>query len=217
MFKQETQFVPTGAAPRRPSKTPLQRALEACKKKYKGKKNKAKLQKCEKAARKKYAKKPAKHTKKHSRRSNRSAAGRRRRHGDCSVPRCPASEVRAQLPSSSRSARVIRRMSSSKLVFGFQPRSRSALDASPTRWSTSAGRTKAGRPSRTARNRRGPPRRRRPHSIPAPVGLAGGDHVVLGLLALEHQPHRFHVVLGVTPVALCVEVAQPQLALRDRA
>ena len=34
-------------------------------------------------------------------------------------------------PSSSRSARVISRISSSKLVCGFQPRSRSALEASP--------------------------------------------------------------------------------------
>ena len=46
--------------------------------------------------------------------------------------------------SSSRSARVMSRMSSSKVVVGRQPRSRSALPGSPISWSTSAGRTKAG-------------------------------------------------------------------------
>ena len=45
---------------------------------------------------------------------------------------------------SSRSDRVINRISSSNEVFGFQPRSRAALEGSPMRWSTSAGRTKAG-------------------------------------------------------------------------
>ena len=73
MFKQETQFVPIGKCAKVVPKTKLQVALEACKKKYKGKKNKAKLQKCEKAARKKFAKKSStkhstKHTTKHSKR-----------------------------------------------------------------------------------------------------------------------------------------------------
>ena len=45
--------------------------------------------------------------------------------------------------SRSRSERVISRISSSKEVLGFQPRSRAALEGSPMRWSTSAGRTKA--------------------------------------------------------------------------
>ena len=40
------------------------------------------------------------------------------------------------------------------------------------------------------------------------VRLAGGDHVVVGLVLLEHQPHRLDVVLGVAPVALGVEVAE---------
>ena len=43
------------------------------------------------------------------------------------------------------------------------------------------------------------------------VGLPGRDHVVLGDVALEHQPHRFHVVLCIAPVAFRVEVAQAQL------
>ena len=43
------------------------------------------------------------------------------------------------------------------------------------------------------------------------VGLAGGDHEVVGLVVLEHQPHRLDVVLRVAPVALGVEVAERQL------
>ncbi len=46
------------------------------------------------------------------------------------------------------------------------------------------------------------------------VRLAGGDHVVVRLGLLEHQPHRLDVVLGVAPVTLCVEVAEGQLALK---
>ena len=34
---------------------------------------------------------------------------------------------------------------------------------------------------------------------------------VVGLVVLEHQPHRFHVVAGETPVTLGVEVAEAQL------
>ena len=71
VYKQETQFVPTSKCVKPASVSPLTKALQACKKKYKGKKNKAKLQKCEKAARKKFAKKSStkhstKHTTKHS-------------------------------------------------------------------------------------------------------------------------------------------------------
>ena len=43
------------------------------------------------------------------------------------------------------------------------------------------------------------------------VLLAGRDHVVVGLVRLEHQPHRLDVVAGEAPVALRVEVAQAQL------
>ena len=43
------------------------------------------------------------------------------------------------------------------------------------------------------------------------VGLAGGDHVVVGLVLLQHQPHGLDVVAGEAPVALGVEVAEPQL------
>ena len=46
------------------------------------------------------------------------------------------------------------------------------------------------------------------------VGLAGGDDVVVGLVLLQHQPHRLHVVAGVAPVALGVEVAQHEVVLQ---
>ena len=47
--------------------------------------------------------------------------------------------------------------------------------------------------------------------LPHRVGLAGGDHVVVGLVLLEHQPHGLDVVAGEAPVALGVEVAEAQL------
>ena len=46
------------------------------------------------------------------------------------------------------------------------------------------------------------------------VRLARGDDVVVGLVLLQHQPHRPHVVAGVAPVALRVEVAEHQLVLQ---
>ena len=46
------------------------------------------------------------------------------------------------------------------------------------------------------------------------VRLAGGDHVVVGLVLLEHQPHGLDVVAGEAPVALGVEVAEAQLVAR---
>src|ERR671922_1015465 len=45
------------------------------------------------------------------------------------------------------------------------------------------------------------------------VGLAGGDHVVVGLVLLQHQPHGAHVVRGVAPVAPGMEVPDADLAL----
>src|SRR5258706_134377 len=61
------------------------------------------------------------------------------------------------------------------------------------------------------------------HEIAHAVLLAGGDHEVLGLLLLQHQPLHLDVILGVAPVALRIEVAQeervlqPQLDARERA
>ena len=42
---------------------------------------------------------------------------------------------------------------------------------------------------------------------------AGGDDEVLGLVVLQNEPHAFHVVLGISPVAQRVEVAEEQLLL----
>jgi GDPmannose 4,6-dehydratase len=46
------------------------------------------------------------------------------------------------------------------------------------------------------------------------VGLAGGDDVVVGLVLLQHAPHRLDVVAGVAPVAARVDVAERQLVLQ---
>ena len=40
--------------------------------------------------------------------------------------------------------------------------------------------------------------------------LAGGDHVVVGAVLLQHEPHGFHVVAGKAPIAADVDVAQAQ-------
>ena len=46
------------------------------------------------------------------------------------------------------------------------------------------------------------------HQLAHRVALAGRDDVVVGLVLLQHQPHRAHVVAGEAPVALRVEVAE---------
>ena len=54
------------------------------------------------------------------------------------------------------------------------------------------------------------------------VRLAGRDHVVVGLVLLQHHPHGLDVVARVAPVARRVEVAErdavlePELDARDR-
>ena len=48
------------------------------------------------------------------------------------------------------------------------------------------------------------------------VRLARCDHVIVGLVLLEHEPHRLHVVAGVTPIALGVEVAHDHLVLKPQ-
>ena len=46
------------------------------------------------------------------------------------------------------------------------------------------------------------------------MGLARGDHVVTGLVLLEHAPHGLDVVAGVAPVARGVEVPERQDVLQ---
>ena len=43
------------------------------------------------------------------------------------------------------------------------------------------------------------------------VRLARSQHVVIGLLLLEHHPHAAHVVFGIAPIATGFEIAHPQL------
>ena len=43
------------------------------------------------------------------------------------------------------------------------------------------------------------------------VGLARSDDVIVGPRLLEHQPHRLHVVARESPIALGIEIPQPQL------
>ena len=42
---------------------------------------------------------------------------------------------------------------------------------------------------------------------------AGRNHEVFGFVVLQNEPHAFHVILGVTPVAEAVEVAEVQAIL----
>src|SRR5436190_13944643 len=45
------------------------------------------------------------------------------------------------------------------------------------------------------------------------MGLARGYHVVISLVLLEHQPHRFDEFFGVTPVTFRIKVAEIQFFL----
>ncbi len=46
------------------------------------------------------------------------------------------------------------------------------------------------------------------------MGLAGRQHVVVGLVLLQHPPHALDIVAGMAPVAQGVEIAEEQLALQ---
>ena len=46
--------------------------------------------------------------------------------------------------------------------------------------------------------------------VGAGVRFTGGDYVVVWLLLLQHQPHRFYVLPGMAPIALGVQVAEAQ-------
>ena len=49
--------------------------------------------------------------------------------------------------------------------------------------------------------------------IPHSGGLARGNDKVFGSVLLQHEPHAFHIVTGVSPVALGIQVAQVQAFL----
>mmetsp|Transcript_139532 Transcript_139532/g.339007 ORF Transcript_139532/g.339007 Transcript_139532/m.339007 type:complete len:356 (+) Transcript_139532:16-1083(+) len=54
------------------------------------------------------------------------------------------------------------------------------------------------------------------HELAHGVRLAGGQHEVIRLVHLQHQPHPLDVVARVAPVALRVDVAQVQAVLQAR-
>src|SRR5215470_798632 len=47
--------------------------------------------------------------------------------------------------------------------------------------------------------------------------FTGRNHVIVWLSLLQHQPHCFHIISGVTPIALCAEVPKIQLVLKSLA
>jgi hypothetical protein len=49
------------------------------------------------------------------------------------------------------------------------------------------------------------------HELADGMTDASGDDVVIRLVLLQHQPHRAHVVAGIAPVALRVEIAERQM------
>src|SRR5438876_6577720 len=48
------------------------------------------------------------------------------------------------------------------------------------------------------------------------MGLARGYHIIARLIGLKHQPHRFHEILRVTPIALRVNISYVQLVLQAK-
>jgi len=74
----------------------------------------------------------------------------------------------------------------------------------------SAGRTKADPLRRKARTNPTRDLKRDCHEIANAVSAAGSNDEIVGLRLLKHQPHRAHVVAGITPVALRVEVPEAQ-------
>src|SRR5262245_39442176 len=52
--------------------------------------------------------------------------------------------------------------------------------------------------------------------LPYRVGLAAGNHIVVRPLLLEHQPHSLDIVAGEAPIALSLQVAEPQLLLQPK-
>ena len=133
-------------------------------------------------------------------------------------------------PNSFRSHLTISATRSWKLVRCCQPNRARALLASPISTSTSVGRKYCGSTSTsvspvaasmpTSAIAAAPPRDASADDgeglldeLPHRARLAGRDHVVVGRLLLQHQPHGFDIVARMAPVALGVEIADIELAL----
>src|SRR5579864_4068648 len=50
--------------------------------------------------------------------------------------------------------------------------------------------------------------------MPHAMSDAGGDHVVVGRVLLQHEPHRAHIVPGKAPITLHVKIPHAQLLLQ---
>ena len=44
--------------------------------------------------------------------------------------------------------------------------------------------------------------------------LIRGDDVIIRMILLQHEPHRFDIFFGVTPVALCIQIAEIKFVLQ---
>ena len=44
--------------------------------------------------------------------------------------------------------------------------------------------------------------------------LTGGDNEILGNIMLEHQPHTFNIIFGITPVTQRIKISQFQIILQ---
>ncbi len=52
------------------------------------------------------------------------------------------------------------------------------------------------------------------HELAHRMALAGREHIIAGLILLQHQPHSLDEIARVPPVALGVEIAEEQLRLQ---
>src|SRR5262245_51681979 len=48
------------------------------------------------------------------------------------------------------------------------------------------------------------------------MGFTGSDDIIVWLLLLEHEPHCKHILLGISPITLGVEIAEVELVGQPR-
>src|SRR5439155_22556502 len=54
------------------------------------------------------------------------------------------------------------------------------------------------------------------HEILDAMSLADADHIIVGVILLQHEPHGPDVIAGKPPVALRLQVAQPHLVIETQ-
>ena len=106
------------------------------------------------------------------------------------------------------SASTISRTSSWKPVRGRHPSRSLAFEASPRRRLTSACWSKSGSGTTELDSPEPHPSESRGHELADRMHLSGRDDVIVRLRLLKHEPHRFHILAGVPPVALRIQVAR---------